>query len=169
MLLLFQTLTGDGWSAIMDDCMITPERGCSEEDGDCGTSLALPYFVSFFTLGGFVVLNLIVAVILDNFSSLSKQQPDLVTADHIEVFRDAWAEFDPDADGQIPTVELPELLLSRLLSRQPSWPTLRPMPRQWPRMQLRLTKPLRRRWSKPKRRLRSLLRLRTNRLHPLFG
>ena len=41
-LLLFQCLTGDGWSAIMDDAMIDEERGCDPNpaDGspsDCGT------------------------------------------------------------------------------------------------------------------------------------
>ena len=51
MLLLFQCLTGDDWSMIMDDALITPERGCSYEDGDCGSPLAVPYFVSFLLIG----------------------------------------------------------------------------------------------------------------------
>merc|ERR1719453_1623512 len=57
-LLLFQCLTGDGWSAIMDDAMIDEERGCDPhpEDGspsDCGSPLALPYFISFLVIGSF--------------------------------------------------------------------------------------------------------------------
>ena len=67
-------LTGDGWSAIMDDCMVTAERGCSVENGDCGSVIALPYFISFYTIGAFVILNLIVAVILENFSALGNQR-----------------------------------------------------------------------------------------------
>ena len=51
MLLLFQCLTGDDWSMVMDDAMVTPERGCSYEDGNCGSPLAVPYFVSFLLLG----------------------------------------------------------------------------------------------------------------------
>ena len=55
LLLLFQQLTGDGWSGVMDDLMITPARGCDREarpnawapPGDCGSLVALPYCVSF--------------------------------------------------------------------------------------------------------------------------
>ena len=47
--LLFQCLTGDGWSFIMFDCLASAEdhRGCSVEGGDCGGWWAIPYFVSF--------------------------------------------------------------------------------------------------------------------------
>ena len=71
-LLLFQCLTGDGWSYVMNDAMISPEshRGCSLRAGDCGGWWAIPYFVSFQVLGSFVMLNILVAVILENFTSL---------------------------------------------------------------------------------------------------
>ena len=48
-LLLFQCLTNDGWSYLMDDCMIGPGsgRGCTLEAGDCGLWVSVPYFVSF--------------------------------------------------------------------------------------------------------------------------
>ena len=91
MLLLFQCITGDGWSALMDDCMITPERGCSLEDGDCGSTAAVPYFVSFVVISSFVFLNLIVAVILENFSALGAQSDDLVSSSSIAVFKEVWA------------------------------------------------------------------------------
>jgi len=115
-LLLFQCLTGDGWSAIMDDAMITEERGCdpAPEDGspsDCGSPLALPYFVSFIIVGMFVFLNLIVAVILENFTTLGNLNPDLVSATDIADFKEAWGMYDPDADGEIPVKDLPDLLL----------------------------------------------------------
>ena len=35
---------------------------CSTADNDCGTPLALPYFISFQLVGCFVFLNLVVAV-----------------------------------------------------------------------------------------------------------
>ena len=64
MLLLFQQLTGDGWSGVMDDLMVTPDRGCDRDArpnawapaGDCGTVLALPYFFSFQIIGGMVYM-----------------------------------------------------------------------------------------------------------------
>ena len=46
----------------------------------------------------FVFLNLIVAVILDQFTALGSQNPDLVTAQDLAYFSEAWAVFDPDVD-----------------------------------------------------------------------
>ncbi|KOO32786.1 sodium channel protein type 9 subunit alpha [Chrysochromulina tobinii] len=115
MLLLFQCLTGDGWSEIMDDSMITEERGCDPHpaDGspsDCGSKLALPYFMSFTVIGTFVMLNLVVAVILENFTSLGSVNPNLVSPDDIQDFKALWATFDPDANGLIPAKFLPALV-----------------------------------------------------------
>ena len=115
MLLLFQCLTGDGWSEIMDDSMITEERGCDPHpaDGspsDCGSKLALPYFMSFTVIGTFVMLNLVVAVILENFTSLGSVNPNLVSPDDIQDFKALWATFDPDANGLVPAKFLPALV-----------------------------------------------------------
>ena len=143
MLLLFQQLTGDGWSGVMDDLMVTPDpdpnpnpnhhpnpnpnpdqvtpdRGCDRDArpnawapaGDCGTVLALPYFFSFQIIGGMVFINLIVGVIIENFSMLGKQSPDLVSSNDIQNFKEQWAEFDPDANNAIPAAELPALVLA---------------------------------------------------------
>jgi len=116
-LLLFQCLTADSWSAIMADAMVGEERGCelSPEDGspsDCGSQLSLPFFISFMVIGSFVMLNLVVAVILENFTSLGNVRTDLVSPDDITDFKEAWATYDPDADGKIPAKKLPELIQS---------------------------------------------------------
>uniref|UniRef100_A0A7S2IXR0 Sodium channel protein n=1 Tax=Haptolina brevifila TaxID=156173 RepID=A0A7S2IXR0_9EUKA len=110
-LTLFQCLTGDGWSELMDDAMVNEERGCDPSAGDCGTPLALPYFISFIVIGTFVFLNLVVAVILENFTSLGNVNPDLVSTNDITEFKEAWGRYDPDADGMIPAKVLPELVL----------------------------------------------------------
>ena len=62
-------------------------------------------------LGSFVFLNLVVAVILENFSSLGNLNPDLVSAADIEIFKEVWADFDPDADQKVPASVLPDLVL----------------------------------------------------------
>ena len=112
-LLLFQCLTGDGWSAIMDDCMIDQERGCDPNalPSDCGSPLALPFFISYTVIGSFVFLNLVVAVILDNFTALGNTNPDLVSAADIADFKDTWTHYDPEADGKIWATDLPSLIL----------------------------------------------------------
>ena len=71
MLLLFEVLTNDGWSRSMTDAMVDESSGgCSRAAGDCGSWLAAPYFISFQILGSVVFLNVVVAVILEHFSSL---------------------------------------------------------------------------------------------------
>ena len=41
----------------------------------------------------------VVAVILENFTSLGNLNPDLVSAHDIQEFKEAWAAYDPDGDG----------------------------------------------------------------------
>ena len=113
-LLLFQVLTGDGWSTIMRDAAVDPSRGCDAAPADgaptnCGTSLAIPYFVSFVLIGAFVFLNLVVAVVLESFGTLrewkslseeaeSEGRSGLITSDHIIEFRELWAEYSAAAE-----------------------------------------------------------------------
>ena len=79
-LLLLQCITGDGWSGLMGDCLVQPPF-CDRDAGDCGSWLAVPYFVSFQVIGSFVLLNLLVAVILENFTSLGDVNHDLVSSE----------------------------------------------------------------------------------------
>ena len=114
-LILFQCLTGDDWSRIMASAMLDEETSngmCSDEEGNCGSSLAIPYFISFQIVGSFVFLNLVVAVILENFAQLHNANPMLISSNDLEMFIAAWEELDPDATNYIPTAELPELLLT---------------------------------------------------------
>ena len=112
-LTLFQCLTGDGWSEVMADAMLDASSGiCTPEEGTCGSAIAIPYFISFQILGSFVFLNLVVAVILENFAQLHTVKPDLVSAGDLENFIEAWAEYDPDASRFIRYTDLPNLLLS---------------------------------------------------------
>ena len=113
MLLLFQCLTGDNWSGLMADALVSDESGlCSNELGNCGLSAAIPYFIAFQLLGGFVFLNLVVAVILENFSSLGNLNPELVSAADLENFKEAWSAYDPDGDSKIPINCLPDVIMS---------------------------------------------------------
>ena len=122
-LVLFQVLTGDGWSALMLDTMADETMGCKPDavPTDCGSWIALPYFISFTVVGGFVFLNLVVAVVLENFSSLSERREEderlkeiegvgLVGDEHIDEFIQLWAEYDPDGDRYIHRAQLEELI-----------------------------------------------------------
>ena len=105
MLLLFQCLTGDGWSTLMRDTMVGPERGCDPDaiPTDCGSpSLAVPYYLSYIFIGTLVLLNIVVAVILEAFSALGDVNPDLVSAADITDFGELWAQVWTESAGAAP-------------------------------------------------------------------
>ena len=113
MLLLFQCLTGDNWSGLMSDALVEEASGlCTTAAGNCGSKGSIAYFIAFQLLGSFVFLNLVVAVILENFSSLGNLNPELVSAADLENFKEAWSVFDPDGDSKIPMTSLPDVIMS---------------------------------------------------------
>jgi voltage-dependent calcium channel N type alpha-1B len=59
----------------------------------CGAYL---YFVSFIFLCSFLMLNLFVAVIMDNFDYLTRDS-SILGAHHLDEFIRIWAEYDPSA------------------------------------------------------------------------
>ena len=52
----------------MHDCMVTGPPRCDPELGDCGSVYAWIYFVLFLIFTAFIMLNLFIAIVLDNFS-----------------------------------------------------------------------------------------------------
>ena len=82
-------------------------KGTNETCGS--TYFAYPYFLSFVFLTSFLLLNLFVAVVIDNFAYLSRDESVLGTH-HLDDFRQAWAEFDPRGRGYIKHYEAAELL-----------------------------------------------------------
>uniref|UniRef100_A0A7S1IVH8 Ion transport domain-containing protein n=1 Tax=Eutreptiella gymnastica TaxID=73025 RepID=A0A7S1IVH8_9EUGL len=109
MLLMVRMSTGEAWNSIMADCMVQ-EPFCSEQFADCGVPTAPIFFVSFVLLGMFILLNLFIAVILDNFMEVSEEE-DLGVHDAIQNFCRVWGKFDPRRRLHMPTQKIPEFLV----------------------------------------------------------
>ena len=62
----------------------------------CGSGWTYAYFVSFIFLCSFLMLNLFVAVIMDNFDYLTRDS-SILGAHHLDEFIRIWAEYDPSA------------------------------------------------------------------------
>lgn len=63
----------------------------------------------------FQVINLFVAVIMDNFDYLTRDW-SILGPHHLEEFVRLWSEYDPDAKGRIRTFEAPiQILVHSLL------------------------------------------------------
>ena len=75
----------------------------------CGSPFAYTYFVSFIFLCSFLMLNLFVAVIMDNFDYLTRDS-SILGAHHLDEFIRIWAEYDPSAEGRIYYTEMYDML-----------------------------------------------------------
>ncbi|KPP75756.1 voltage-dependent L-type calcium channel subunit alpha-1C-like, partial [Scleropages formosus] len=112
-LLLFRCATGEAWQEIMLAC--APMRPCENgsEEGpaseDCGSHFAIIYFVSFYMLCAFLIINLFVAVIMDNFDYLTRDW-SILGPHHLDEFKRIWAEYDPEAKGRIKHLDVVTLL-----------------------------------------------------------
>eukprot|EP00794_Sanderia_malayensis_P016249 gene16249-17890_t len=110
---LFRSATGENWHNIMLACAATakcdPTIKGKTADMICGSDVAYPYFLSFIFFCSFLMLNLFVAVIMDNFGYLT-QDESILGPHHLDEFVRVWAEYDPRATGRIKHTEVCQLL-----------------------------------------------------------
>ncbi|KAL0850451.1 hypothetical protein ABMA28_012254 [Loxostege sticticalis] len=115
LMLLFRCATGESWPNIMLACLKptrcakTPDPQGSKSNEVCGSTLAYAYFVSFIFFCSFLMLNLFVAVIMDNFDYLTRDS-SILGAHHLDEFVRIWAEYDPNATGKIHYTEMYDML-----------------------------------------------------------
>ncbi|KAG2448926.1 hypothetical protein HYH02_006274 [Chlamydomonas schloesseri] len=109
LLVLTRVATGDNWTGIMFDCMVMPPD-CSRHEGNCGSYLAIPYFLSFVLLISVILLNLFTAVIIETFEKTHEQEEWKLSPQALEDFVTLWSEYD-DGSGTIQPRHLEELLL----------------------------------------------------------
>ncbi|GLV39288.1 Ca[2+]-channel protein alpha[[1]] subunit D [Carabus blaptoides fortunei] len=113
-LVLFRSATGEAWQDIMMDCSARMEVKCDDlatdiPEGSCGSDIAFPYFISFYVLCSFLIINLFVAVIMDNFDYLTRDW-SILGPHHLDEFIRLWSEYDPDAKGRIKHLDVVTLL-----------------------------------------------------------
>jgi hypothetical protein len=113
LLALFRCSTGENWQEIMRFCLSgascepipfdkhliqvneTFRRIYTKSDTrKCGLDFAYAYFCSFVFLATFLMLNLFVAVIMDNFDYLTRDS-SILGAHHLDEFIREWGEVDP--------------------------------------------------------------------------
>ena len=137
MLVLFRMATGESWNGIMHDCMIIHDcvhvltgdlAGTYVEPGadiletltlgvdfqnECSPNpvITVIYFILFTIFCAFILLNLVIAVILDNFQMTTDSNDNPVSKDNIEEYRRLWSELDPNATNYIPASMLIALVL----------------------------------------------------------
>ena len=100
MLTLFRISTGESYNGIMHDCSVRPPFCIDGEN--CGDRIIAPlYFIFFYIMSAFILLNLLVAIILDQFQDTKRLEAQadsfVLTPSMLERFQQCWEKVDPNA------------------------------------------------------------------------
>lgn len=106
MLLLFRLSTSAGWNDVLEPLLIQPpdcdQHYQGQPNGNCGTPwLATVYSISFILLTFLIIINMYIAIILENLSQAHQQDEVGITDDDLEMFYSLWERYDPDATQYI--------------------------------------------------------------------
>ncbi|XP_031735260.1 sodium channel protein type 4 subunit alpha B [Anarrhichthys ocellatus] len=105
MICLFMITTSAGWDGLLNPIMNTPpdcdpdrENPGSMVRGDCGSpALGIVFFTTYIIMSFLVVVNMYIAIILENFNVATEESADPLCEDDFEMFYETWEKFDPDA------------------------------------------------------------------------
>nr|XP_008113348.1 PREDICTED: sodium channel protein type 2 subunit alpha isoform X2 [Anolis carolinensis] len=106
MICLFQITTSAGWAELLSPILNSGPPDCDPNmvhtgslvRGDCGNpSVGIFFFVSYIIISFLVVVNMYIAVILENFSVATEESAEPLDEDDFERFYEVWEKFDPDA------------------------------------------------------------------------
>lgn len=119
MMTLFQITTTAGWNSVLDGLGHNPNCPGPDEDRkdergrtvSCpGKTLAIAYLCSFLMISSFVIVNMYIAVILENFSQATEDVQQGLTQDDFDIFYEKWENYDTKARGFIQLDQVYDLL-----------------------------------------------------------
>uniref|UniRef100_A0A8C4SE12 Sodium channel protein n=1 Tax=Erpetoichthys calabaricus TaxID=27687 RepID=A0A8C4SE12_ERPCA len=105
MICLFQITTSAGWDGLLSPILNTPpdcdpnivHAGISVK-GDCANpSVGIFFFVSYIIISFLIVVNMYIAIILENFSVATEESTEPLSEDDFDMFYKVWEKFDPEA------------------------------------------------------------------------
>uniref|UniRef100_A0A8B9I923 Sodium channel protein n=1 Tax=Anser brachyrhynchus TaxID=132585 RepID=A0A8B9I923_9AVES len=103
---LFQITTSAGWDGLLSpilnsgppDCDPELENPGSSVKGNCGNpSIGIFFFCSYIIISFLIVVNMYIAIILENFNVATEESSEPLCEDDFEMFYETWEKFDPDA------------------------------------------------------------------------
>uniref|UniRef100_A0A8C8B4I9 Sodium channel protein n=1 Tax=Otus sunia TaxID=257818 RepID=A0A8C8B4I9_9STRI len=103
---LFQITTSAGWDGLLSpilnsgppDCDPDVENPGSSVKGNCGNpSIGIFFFCSYIIISFLIVVNMYIAIILENFNVATEESSEPLCEDDFEMFYEIWEKFDPDA------------------------------------------------------------------------
>ncbi|NXO54411.1 SCN5A protein, partial [Aramus guarauna] len=102
MLCLFQITTSAGWDGLLSPILNTGPPYCDPNIngtiGECGKpAIGIIYFVSYIIISFLIVVNMYIAVILENFNVATEESTEPLGEDDFDIFYEIWEKFDPEA------------------------------------------------------------------------
>ncbi|NWQ66466.1 SCN5A protein, partial [Neopipo cinnamomea] len=102
MLCLFQITTSAGWDGLLSPILNTGPPYCDPSIngivGECGKpTIGIIYFVSYIIISFLIVVNMYIAVILENFNAATEESTEPLGEDDFDIFYEVWEKFDPEA------------------------------------------------------------------------
>ncbi|XP_008414725.1 sodium channel protein type 4 subunit alpha B-like [Poecilia reticulata] len=117
MICLFMITTSAGWDGLLNPIMNTPpdcdpefENPGTSVRGNCGSpAMGIVFFTSYIIMSFLVVVNMYIAIILENFNVATEESADPLSEDDFDMFYETWEKFDPRASQFIHYSELSNL------------------------------------------------------------
>ncbi|KAK2821990.1 hypothetical protein Q5P01_022055 [Channa striata] len=106
MICLFQISTSAGWDNLLSPIMSSSPDECdvnfintgTNTRGNCGSpSVGIAFFVSYIIISFLIVVNMYIAIILENFSVATEESTEPLSEDDFEMFYEVWEKFDIEA------------------------------------------------------------------------
>ncbi|XP_054846869.1 sodium channel protein type 5 subunit alpha isoform X1 [Eublepharis macularius] len=105
MLCLFQITTSAGWDGLLNPILNTGPPYCdprrnytNSSKGDCGSpAVGILFFVTYIIISFLIVVNMYIAIILENFSVATEESTEPLSEDDFDMFYEIWERFDPEA------------------------------------------------------------------------
>ncbi|KAM3680581.1 sodium channel protein type 5 subunit alpha-like [Ammospiza maritima maritima] len=101
-LCLFQITTSAGWDNLLapvlresDKCALQLDATGTKKNNCVNKGFGILYFVSYVIISFLIVVNMYIAVILENFNVATEESTDPLCEDDFDMFYETWAKFDP--------------------------------------------------------------------------
>ncbi|XP_035519848.1 sodium channel protein type 4 subunit alpha A isoform X3 [Morone saxatilis] len=102
---LFEITTSAGWDGLLlpmlnkepPDCDPDFENPGTDVKGNCGNpGMSMIFFCSYIIISFLVVVNMYIAIILENFNVAQEESGDALCEEDFEMFNETWEKFDID-------------------------------------------------------------------------
>lgn len=105
MLCLFQITTSAGWDGLLNPILNTGPPYCDPNlpnsngsRGNCGSpAVGILFFTTYIIISFLIVVNMYIAIILENFSVATEESTEPLSEDDFDMFYEIWEKFDPEA------------------------------------------------------------------------